>query len=107
MAIENFYVELTRLVPAQSLNNKKESVRTYTDSTINGFIGSASDFEIRSHGKVTTKTQYKFFSDTKCGKRDIIKYDSNNYRVISDMKDSAGKGHHYKGYVENIGGIDS
>lgn len=107
MAIENYYIEMTRLIPTQSLNNKNEPVRSYTDSTIQAFIGSATDFEIPSHGKITVKTQYRFYSSTKCGKRDIIKYDSNNYRVISDMKDSGGKGHHYKGYVENIAGIDS
>jgi len=107
MAIENYYNSMTRLTPTQNKNNKLEPVRTYATSSLNAKIGSRSDIEINSQGKITIKTQYKFYSDTLCNERDIIKYNSKFYRLISDMSSAGNKLHHYRGYVEKIAGIDS
>lgn len=109
MSIENYYSIMTRLQPTQSVNDKLEEVRNYSSNTsnINAHIGSRNDFEITSHGKVTIKTQYRFYSDTKCNDRDIIKFNNEFYRLISDMSYAGKRIHHYRGFIEKIDGIDS
>lgn len=104
--IEDYYVSITRKVPTNPKNSKFEYVPSYTQSTINGYIGSRTDIQQPEGGKWTVKTQYRFFSDTNCNHGDIVVFNSENYRLISDMQNTINLGHHYKGYVEKVEGVD-
>lgn len=104
--IEDFYVSATRkTINTANKNDSHEYVKTYTNSTINCYIGSRSSYEISEGGKWITKDQYKFYADTNCIYGDIIVYNSENYRLISDMQNTINKNHHYKGYVEKLENI--
>ena len=71
MAIEDFYEPITRRVFITGLNSKYETTKTsYTDTTINGYIGSNSNIEIKTADKDSVKTQYNFYSDTECNYSD-------------------------------------
>lgn len=104
--IEDFFVEMTRKTPTYSKNAQFEGVPSYSNTSINGYIGSRTDFEQMINGKWTIKSQLKFYSDTECVHGDEITFNSENYRVIGKMQNTIGLGHHYKGYVEHCTNID-
>lgn len=105
--IEDFYESMTRKeVTGFTKNAQGEGVPSYSNSTINGYIGSPSDFEQMIGGKWTIKSQRRFYADTLCVHGDLIVFNSENYRIIGKMQNTVGLGHHYKGYVEHCTNID-
>lgn len=101
MAIQHFYKPMTRRVFTYSQNEQYEQTTTYTDTTINGYIGSRNSTE-QYIGKETIRTQYKFYSDTMCNYGDEIIYNSETYRIIDDSHDAVNKAHHYKALIEKV-----
>lgn len=102
MAIEDFYVTMTRRIITKTTNTYYEPTVSNADSTINGYIGSRSSQEQETGGKFTIRTYYKFYSDTCCNYADEIIYNGETYRLIDDMHDAVNKGHHYKGMLQKI-----
>ncbi len=103
MAIEDFYNSMTRRIYTKGKNAQYEQTATvYSDSTINGYIGSRSSNEKETGGKFTIRTLYKFYADTCCNYGDEVIYDSETYRLIDDMHDAGNKLHHYKGILQKI-----
>jgi hypothetical protein len=103
MAINDFYKECIRQRKTIAKNAKGESINTLSNTTIEGFVGSLSTVEQNIGGKLTGKSQYKFFtSDSGIMYNDLLVYGSYTYRVCSPPKDAGGLRHHYKMYVELI-----
>lgn len=106
MAIEDFYIEATRkTLNTSSKNDNYEYEKTYTESTINCYIGSRSSYEKREGGKWVTRDQYKFYADTLCIYGDLIVYKNETYRLIADSQNTINLDHHYKSYVEKLENI--
>lgn len=106
MAIEDFYQTLTLKTPTNTLNSMYETTKTYANTTINGYIGSRNDIEQFVGGKWVIKSQYKCYTDTNLVFGQIITFNSENYRVVSDSQNTINIGHHYKTLVEKMEGVD-
>lgn len=104
--IEDFYVSLTRRVQSIVKNDSFEPVPTYTNSTIDGYIGSRSSFEEIRAGKWVTRDQYKFFSSTECKYGDLILFNNETYRIVADAQNTININHHYKSFLEKIENVD-
>lgn len=106
MAIQDFYVPITLKSYTESVNNKSEVVKSYTNSTINGYVGSRTDLEQITNGKWTVKTQYRCYTDTNIRYGDLIVYNNETYRVVSDAQNTVNLTHHFKSMVEKIENIN-
>jgi len=106
MGIGRFYIDCTKLVPTEVLNDKLLPVKTYVEASIKGYIGSGTNDIIRVADKDTIETRYKFLtSDFNLGIGDIIKYEDRTYEVISEPRNNAHRGHHIKAEVKRINNI--
>lgn len=105
MGISRFYVSCTRKSPIETLNSKLVPIKSFTTSTINGYIGSGSNANtpINIGGKETFETRYKFYCDDftlKVG--DLIIYEGNTYEIVTDIKNTAHRNHHVKTMIRKI-----
>jgi hypothetical protein len=108
MAIEDFYVECTRKRPTHTINDYGETVKTYTDTTINGYYnGQPSNTQVFMGGKWVIQSQLTFLTDdSDIQHDDIVVIESDNFRVIGRRADGGNKGHHYEVLVERVDSID-
>lgn len=106
--IEDFYVVCIRKRPGASTKNSKfEYTATYTNTNINGYLGSRSSMEQKYGEKYTSKTQFKFYcDDLALAYGDLIEYEGSTYRVISTPQNTVHLDHHIKVYVEHIENIN-
>lgn len=105
--IEDFYISCIRKRPTESQDTGTgEVIQTFTNTTINGYKGSQAFTFQKSADKLTTKTQYKFFTDDfniRFG--DIVNYENEDYLVISDTENTAHLNHHALVYIEKYKNI--
>lgn len=106
--IEDYYIACTRKRAAASTKNSKyEYQTTYTNTSINGYVGSRSGMEQSVTEKNTVKTQYNFYCDDLALQYgDLIVYNLKNYRVISDPQNTVNANHHIKAIVELIKNVN-
>lgn len=108
MAIEDFYISATlKSLSGSSSNDQYEHTKTYTDIPINCYIGSRTPIEVNVLGKFTTKVQYNCYMDYECKYGDLILYNNEYYRVISNPQNTVNLNHHYKLLVENHENINN
>lgn len=109
MMIESFYIPCIRKrKTGEAQNSKYETIYTYSETSINGFIGSISNTpeEANISEKETYVTKRKFYSDDlELEYGDLIIYNEKIYDVISQPTNSGGFNHHTKAiirFVENV-----
>jgi len=106
MAIGRFYIDCTKLVFTETLNDKLVPIKTYVETDIRGYIGSGTNNVIRVADQDTIETRYKFLtSDFNLKIGDVIKYEDKNYEVVSEPRNNVHKGHHIKAEVKKIDNI--
>jgi len=104
--IDDFYIECTRKRPTNTLNENNRAIKSYVDTTINGYVGTRSIKNVLIAGQWTVKTQYKFYtSDWEIEFGDLIDYENLIYKVVSHPKNTAHKDNHMKVMLEEIDNI--
>jgi hypothetical protein len=106
MAIERFYISCSRLRPTTTLNAYNRPIKTYTETSINGYLGSSSDIVIKVADKETFEARSKFYCDDfDLESTDLIKYEGNTYEIIGEPRNTVHRSHHVRATVKMIGDV--
>ena len=108
MAIEDFYLDIVRKRPKHAVNNKGETVKTYTNTNIKGFYnGQPSSSQLFAGGKWATKYSTTLLTnDADIQHDDIVFINSENWRVVGFRANSGNKNHHYEVQIERLDQVD-
>lgn len=99
MAIENYYVTITKVVKTKTtspLGGKTEAQAA--SGTFRGVINQASSREADSAAKLGIIADYKLYCpvNTVLDNDDLIQYNGEKFRIVSKPKNTLGRDHHYK-----------
>lgn len=109
MAIEDYYKPCTRKRTSYTTNVYGEEVKSYTDTTINGYSsGQPSSVQVFQGGKWVTQSQITFLTDDSDIKHDdlVVLESGDTYRVIGKRANGGNQDHHYEVLIERVDNID-
>lgn len=99
------YIACVRKRPTNSATNGRV-VKTFSDTSIMGYVGSRSQGTAQTAGQDTIISRYNFYCDDlnlKFG--DMIVYNNTTYRVTSNPQNTANKNHHIKAEITLINNV--
>lgn len=100
------YINCTKLTPTESQTADLITVKSYSTSTIKGYLGSGSNNRVEVSGKETIEVLHKFYTnDFTINSFDKIKYNGQTFEIISIPRNTANRNHHIKLSVRMIENI--
>lgn len=106
MSINKYYIDCTKVIVTQSVNESLTPVESNNFVSIKGYLGSGSNNIVRIADKETYETLRKFFtSDLSISSDDKIIYNNKTYEVVGDPQNTVNKNHHIKCLVRKIDDI--
>jgi hypothetical protein len=103
MSIESYYIPCSRKRYIITQNDTGRDIKTYTTTSINGYLGSRTQNVMKVAGKDSVVSEYKFYcDDLELQFDDIIVYKGISYRVASEPQNTINKNHHIKCELRKI-----
>lgn len=104
--IEDYYIECVKKHPSYVDNGHGKPTITYSDTSINGYIGHGNNIQVQAGGKVTIETRYNFYCDHYTWEiGDFILYENIWYEVLGVPQNTVHKNHHCKLTVKTVQGL--
>lgn len=107
MGIEKFYIACTRKRPIWGESDTgRPKITGYSETPINGYIGSSNDVPGYVGGQYTVTKEYKFFTDDfNMLFGDFVVYEGKTYQTAGEPKNTAHRNHHIRIMLEKIDNI--
>jgi hypothetical protein len=103
LAITDFFIDCVRKRESVTLNDTRRAIKSYTSTSITGYVGKGNTKYVNVADKITTVMQYNFYCDDfDLIFGDIIVYENKNYEVISNPQNTTHKNHHIKAILQLI-----
>ena len=102
--IEDYYVDLTLRTFTITQNEMKDPIRTPSDSTFKGVITQASSKETLMFSQYPADSLYRLYCsvDVPITNKSQVVLGLIVYDVVSEPKDTVGRGHHYVTMLHRI-----
>lgn len=104
MALKNYYDTLYKLDTTEVQDETGGVILSYIETEFKGLINQANSSEIELGNKLNISVSHKLYCGTSVSLSydDMVKKDSRTYRVVSEPKDTIGRGHHYKILLQRL-----